>query len=65
MWETCDIHSESGGNSPPLAAASGWYLVRCTVRTDIRIGRENQGYFELLDGLQADVVITSSYDFGL
>ena len=33
------------------------------VRRDIRIGRQNPRYFELLDGLQVgDVVITSSYD---
>jgi HlyD family secretion protein len=33
------------------------------VRTDIRVGRQNPRYLELLEGLDAgDVVITSSYD---
>lgn len=33
------------------------------VRTDIRIGRQNPDYFEVLEGLQSgDRVITSSYD---
>ena len=33
------------------------------VRTDIRVGRQNPRYLELLEGLEVgDVVITSSYD---
>ena len=49
----------TGGNWVYVVASDG----ATARRTDIRVGRQNPNFYEVLDGLQpGDIVITSSYD---
>ena len=41
----------------------GSLLIHSTIKRNIRIGKQNSRYYEVLEGLQADEkVITSNYD---
>lgn len=75
--QTVDLRLELGGAAPALLVANGpfyqdtggnWIFVlnedgSAATRRDIRLGRRNPQYIEVLDGLQpGEKVITSSYE---
>lgn len=75
--QTVDLRLELGGAAPALLIANGpfyqdtggnWVFVlnedgTAATRRDIRLGRRNPQYIEVLDGLQpGEQVITSSYE---